>query len=328
MLTGEFLPILSNRPSRYINPFLLLKLKSIIKQKNITHLILEQPFYGWLGVLAKWFFKIKLIIHAHNIESLRFKSTGKWWWGILWHYERFVYRQANINFFISDEDRNYAITTFKLNKINCHTITYGFDFNTPPTQEEKSNAKKRILLYHNIPSTDKILLFNGTLDYKPNLDAVNYILEHINPILLSQKDFHYKIIICGKNLPPEYTDLKAYKNKHIIYAGFVDDISAYFKGADIFINPVTDGGGIKTKLVEALGNNLFCISTAEGAYGVPVSITGKKLKIVAEKNWGMFAQAIIETNPNDGQINETFFNHFYWENIALKAKDAIINECS
>ena len=324
-LTGDFLPILSNSRTRYINPILILKLRNIIKEKDITHLILEQPFYGWLGVLAKWFFRIKLIVHSHNIESLRFKSTGSWWWGILWHYERFVFRHANICFFISEEDRNYAIEKYKLKENRCHIITYGFDFNNPPTDEEKSEAKKSILIKHNILSTDKILLFNGTLDYKPNLDAVNYILQQINPILTSRQDFNYKIIICGKNLPQQYNELIEYKKNNIVYAGFVDDISIYFKGADIFINPVTDGGGIKTKLVEALGNNLFCISTTEGAYGVPVSITGNKLKIVSEKNWEMFAKAIIESNPNDGQINEKFFNHFYWKNIAEKAKSAILD---
>ena len=324
-LSGDFLPILSNSATRYINPFLLITLRNIIKKKNITHLILEQPFYGWLGVMAKWFFRIKLIVHSHNIESLRFKSTGSWWWGIMWHYERFVYRQSSINFFISDEDRNYAISKYKLKEKKCHTITYGFDLNTPPTENEKSAAKKSLCLTHNIQSTDKILLFNGTLDYKPNLDAVNYILNDINPLLNNQKEFHYKIIICGKNLPSAYDELMAYKNSNIIYAGFVDDISLYFKGADIFINPVTDGGGIKTKLVEALGNNLFCISTVEGAYGVPVAITGNKLKIVPEKNWEVFAKTIMEINPNAGQINEKFFNHFYWENIAEKAKSVILN---
>ena len=318
-LAAEFLPILSSSKSRYFNPFFLLTLRRIIKERKATHLILEHPYLGWLGILAKWFLNIRLIIHSHNIESLRFKSTGKWWWGVLWHYERFVHRRADMSFFITDEDKHFAIEKFKLINNKCHTITYGFDFNNPPTAEEKSGAKLILQSKYSIPSKNKILLFNGTLDYRPNLDALKIIINNINPVLQKETDFNYSIIICGKNLPESFNELKDQQKNNIIYAGFVDDISIYFKGADIFLNPVTDGGGIKTKLVEALGYNLFCISTVEGAIGVPVSITGNRLKVIIEKNWELFARTIININPDAGKINEQFFSHFYWENIAKKA---------
>ncbi len=317
----EFLPILSNSTNRYYNPFLLVTLKKIIQERKSTHLILEHPYYGWLGILLKLFFKIKLVVHSHNIESLRFKSTGKWWWRILWQYEKFVHRMADVNFFITDEDHEYAVKKFNLKKEKCNTITYGFDFSKPPSDEEKSIAKSKLYVKHNIPHHHKILLFNGTLDYKPNLDAVEHIVHYINPILLNEIDFNYTIIICGKNLPSEYEELKSHQN--IIYAGFVDDINLYFMGADIFINPVIDGGGIKTKLVEALGNNLCCISTVEGAIGVPENITNGRLKVVREKDWSSFAQTIIKTDTRKGSIENVFFNHFYWGNIAAKAKKII-----
>ncbi len=323
--TAEVLPILSNSKSRYVNPFLFFTLRNILKERESTHLIIEHPYYGWLGMLAKWFLRVKLVIHSHNIESLRFKSTGKWWWGILWHYERFTHRRADINFFISDEDRIFAIDKFKLKTEKCFTITYGFDFSNAPSAEEKSSAKKILQITHQIPSENKILLFNGTLDYAPNLDALKIIISKINPVLKSNNHFHYTIIICGKNIPTSFNELKDEQKNNIVYAGFVDDITLYFKGADIFINPVIEGGGIKTKLVEALGYNLACISTTEGAIGVPIGITGNKLKVVIEKNWKLFAQQIITLDAKTGQIGSDFFNHFYWEQIAKKAANAILN---
>ena len=113
-----------------------------------------------------------------------------------------------------------------------------------------------------------------------------------------------------------------HKNPNIIYAGFVDDISLYFKGSDIFINPVIDGGGIKTKLVEALGNNLFTISTLEGAIGVPENITNGRLIIIKNNDWGLFAQSIIKANYHNSSINQEFFDYFYWGKIAEKAWNA------
>lgn len=316
--------VLSNHQLRYINPFIFFTLRRIIQQENITHLIIEHPYYGWLGILLKWFCKVKLIVHSHNIESLRFKTMDKWWWGILWHYEKLAHKKADHSFFIQDNDKNYAIENFKLGPEQCTTITYGFELSTPPVASEKKIAREQICKTHRIQETDKILLFNGTLSYKPNLDALNIILEKINPVLLTYKKFGYKIIICGSKLPPEYKGLFDYKEKNIIYAGFVDDINLYFKGSDIFINPVTDGGGIKTKVVEALGYNLSVISSMSGAIGIPAEITGNKLKTVEDDDWGAFTDQILSLNCEEN-IQQNYFGQFYWGKIANKAA-TILNQ--
>ena len=317
--------ILSNSKLRYFNPFYFFTVSRIIREEKITHLIIEHPYYGWLGILLKWFCKVKLIVHSHNIESHRFKSMGRWWWGILWHYEKFTHKNANHSFFIQDDDRNYAIENFKLSPQDCTTITYGFELSHAPLAEDKILARELICKKHNIPVTEKILLFNGTLGYKPNLDALNNILEKINPLLSATENFKYKIIICGNKLPAAYKGLIGYKEVNIIYAGFVDDINLYFKGADIFINPVIEGGGIKTKVVEALGYNLSVISTRSGAIGIPEDITGQKLVIVDNNNWENFANHVLSVKT-DAQIPADFFKHFYWGFIAEKALQAIEQE--
>ncbi len=320
--------ILSNSPTRYINPFYFFTLSRIIREEKITHLIIEHPYYGWLGILLKWFCKpdsnqLKLIIHSHNIESLRFKTLGSWWWGILWHYEKLVHKNAGQNFFINDHDRNYAINNFQLDPEQCSTITYGFELSEAPALADKQSAREKICKTHGIKESDKILLFNGTLGYKPNLNALDIILEKINPLLLNDPDFKYKIIICGNKLPAEYYGLISYKEKNIIYAGFVSDINLYFKGADIFINPVIDGGGIKTKVVEALGYNLSVISSVSGAQGIPPEITGNKMKIIEDWDWETFTRQIVTLNTHE-TIPQQYFDHFYWGNIAILAKKAIL----
>ncbi|MFM6925138.1 MAG: glycosyltransferase family 4 protein, partial [Ferruginibacter sp.] len=314
--------ILSDRAARYINPLYFFKLKRIIKEQQVTHLIIEHPYYGWLGILLKWFCKVKLVVHSHNIESLRFKSTGKWWWGILWHYEKQVHGMADMNFFIHDDDRDFAIKNFKLDPEKCITITYGFELTEAPAASDKGASKERICVIHGIDKNDRILLFNGTLSYKPNLDALDTILNSINPLLLADSNFAYKIIICGSKLPAVYNGLINYKESNIIYAGFVDDINLYFKGCDIFINPVIEGGGIKTKVVEALGYGMPVISTSSGATGIPADITGGKLQVLPDNNWSEFTRAIVACNTGK-KIPSSYFDHFYWGNIAQKAAHAL-----
>ena len=132
---------------------------------------------------------------------------------------------------------------------------------------------------------------------------------------MAHADLQYKIIICGKRLPEEMNELKDYADKNIIYAGFVDDIETYFKGADIFLNPVQTGGGIKTKMVEAIAFGTTVVSTESGAAGIEKSICGKKLIVVPDNNWNSFAKAIIE-NVNQNEITPaTYYSHYYWGNI-------------
>ncbi len=318
----KLLPVLGKSKFRYINPMLFFSLRRYLRKNNITHLILEHPYYGWLGVMLKWFAPVKLIIHSHNIEALRFKSTGKWWWGILWHYEKLTHRKAHLSFFIQDDDRNYGIKKFGLDPDKCITITYGCEMTHPPAAEDKRMARSSICNNYAIAPEKTIILFNGTLDYKPNRDALDSILKKINPLLLANKNFGYAIIICGNKLPAAYNKLDKYRDKNIIFAGFVDDITVFFKGADIFINPVTDGGGIKTKVVEALGYDLSVVSTRSGAIGIPPGVTGEKMVTCTDDDWEDFAFQIT-TIQKDMSIPKNFFDHFYWGNIAAKALEAI-----
>lgn len=309
---------LSTHPLRYVNPFYFFTIKNIISKYGITHLILEHPYYGWLGVLLKKILGIQLVIHSHNIEALRWKNLGKWWWKILYWYEGATHRAASLNFFIHNEDRLFAISHYGLSEKKCITITYGFEMNRPPDAAERDRCKKLLLEKHSINGKDKLLLFNGALNYAPNEAALRIILDKINPLLL-KKNLAYKIIICGRNLPADFNDLKEYIAKNIIYAGFADDITVYFKGADVFINPVIDGGGIKTKLVEALGYNMDVVSTSNGATGIPIEITGNKMKIIETEDWGNFAELVAEVKT-DSDIPPAFFHHFYWGAIAKKVK--------
>jgi hypothetical protein len=302
----EVLNIIQDGKLRYVNPFYFFTLKKIIKSKNITHLMVEHPYYGWLGILLKLFCKVKLIMRSQNIEAERFKSIGKWWWGILWNYEKTVHRFADYNFFIQEDDQMYGISKYKLDPAKCFIITYGFELTGPPVQEERIAAKETISSLYRIPEETRVILFNGTLNYKPNKDALDNILNYVNPLLLANKNFSYKIIICGSRLEESYNELKDYADKNIIYAGFVDDITLFYKAADMLINPVIDGGGIKTKLVEALGYNMNVVTTASGAIGVPQSITGAKMKIVADNNWNNFTEAIVESQ-NKSVIPQAFF---------------------
>ena len=307
--------IVSNSFFRYINVFYFFTIRRIIIEHKISHVIIEHPYYGWLAFLLQKFCKIKLIIHSHNIEAIRFKTLNKSWWKILWFYEKWVHQIADFSLFITEEDKFYAENNYSITENKSDIITYGIEIDQSPSIEEKLNCSQIIRKKHQINSDEKILLFNGTLDYLPNIIAIETIVNNINSILIANESFKYKIIICGKNLPKELENIEHEKN--IIYAGFVDDIAVYFKAADIFINPVIEGGGIKTKVVEALGYNLSVVSYKSGSLGIDINVTLNKLHIVNDAQVSDFASAVMNL---DISINtpESFYKVYNWKYIAQK----------
>lgn len=315
----EMLHILSNGIGRYINPFYFFKLRRLIRQHQVTHFELEHPYYGWMAVLLKWFAGVKLIVHSHNIEGTRFKTLGKSWWRLLWLYEKWTHRRADYNFFKQEDDRQYAIRHFGLSPERCIVVTYGIEWDTCPSKAERAAARETLLREHGIPAHHRLLLFNGAFNYLPNINALHRIINQVNPELQSITGFDYTILICGKDMPAELT---SQPHPNIIFAGFVPDISLYFKGTDVFLNPVVEGGGIKTKLVEALGHNMNAVSSQNGAIGVDPGICNGKLLITDDTLTG-FTKAVVDAAHYKADLPDAYFQHFYWAHIARKAAQFI-----
>lgn len=308
-------PFLQKSRLRFFDVTAFFRLKKLIQTKGIDTIIIEHPYLGWLGWMLKKATKTRLIVHTHNIEYERFRTVGKPWWKILQWYETAVLRSADRVFCISDEDMQWMIDKMQVNAEKCVLVPYGITAEAVPT--DKVLCKKQVCTQHQIDPSKKILFFNGLLDYKPNTDAVKTIIEKINPLLL-QSNIAYHILIAGKRLPESFNELKQWNNVNISYAGFVDDIDFYTKAADVLLNPVTSGGGVKTKMIEALGMNTTVVATATGASGVKKELCGEKLVVVPDDNWQIFVEAILSASVQEHTTPEAFYNMYSWKKITQR----------
>ena len=50
---AKILDVLGTSKLRYMNPFLISKLAGIIRKEKFSHLIIEHPYFGWLGIILK-----------------------------------------------------------------------------------------------------------------------------------------------------------------------------------------------------------------------------------------------------------------------------------
>jgi glycosyltransferase involved in cell wall biosynthesis len=311
------IPLLKKSFSRYYDRSLVSKLINLTKKEGFDTIICEHPYFAWLAFAVRKRTGVKVIIHTHNIEYQRFRSTGKWWWPVLRIYEKWCFKKADALFFITPEDKYFAISKWKIEKGKCIDLPFGIDIKDYP--EDKATCREMVCSKHHISNDEKILLFNGLLNYKPNLDALLVILNEINPFLLKHNSFRYKIIICGKGLPENLTSLQDYADRNIIYAGFVEDITIYLKAADLFLNPVLSGGGIKTKMVEAIGYGTTVVSTQTGAIGIEKKVCGEKLSIVEDKDWKLFSQKIVDCKPIPVLTPAAYYAYYYWGNIIVNS---------
>jgi hypothetical protein len=294
------------------------RLCKLIKQKNIDVVCIEHSYLGWLGMLLKWLTKKPFVIHSHNIEAHRFRDMQKTGWRLYQIYERWVHRNANFSFFITEEDMAWAISHWQLNTQKCTVITYGTDTTQAATANEKLNCRQQLLIENKLDSNTNLFLFTGTLDYLPNTDALRIIISELLP-LLQNTGLSFRIFICGSRLTKQWTEVLS-NYPSIIYKGFTDDIDLYLTGADCFINPVTLGSGIRIKLVDALSHNLDCISTTSGAKGISQEMTGSKLTLVNDYDWPAFVNAMQQQSGKTLQDTPpAFYQLFNWDTIVQKA---------
>lgn len=312
------LPFLYNHWWGFMNLFRLYRLRKLIKEKKINIIIIELSYFGWLGLLLRRITKVPVIMHSHNIESLRFRDLQRSWWRLYEFYEKRVHRKVDHSFFITEEDRDWAITHWQLSPKKCSVITYGTEIQQPAKVEEKQFYRNQLLVKYSLDASTRLFYFNGSLNYLPNTDALRIIINELIPLLHSV-DFRFRIFVSGVHLSEQWKQALA-SYPEMIYIGFSNDLTPIYQGADCFINPVTLGAGIKTKLVEALANNLPSISTKAGAKGMDAKMIGGRLFLVDDYDWYRFAAAMVKMDLSKiGNTSDSFYREFNWDTIIEKA---------
>jgi len=304
-------PLLYPNKIMYRNLFCIRALKVLIRSKNIQVVVAEHSYTGWLA----WLLHKPFIIHSHNIESGRFRYMHKWWWKLYRAYEGWIHRKADHNFFISEEDRTLAVEEFHVAKARSTVITYGIK--EPVLHPDKLLLRKEL----NLDTYSWIFLFNGTMDYTPNYQAVETLINHIDP-LLRQKLEDYRIVITGNRAPKDLI-VKMSANENILYLGYVKDIDQYYQAADLFLNPVSNNTGVKTKLIEAIANNCTAVSVTSGASGIRRDLCGDKLVCVTDNDWKQFVSAIVQAMSARADTQAGFYDYYSWKNIAARAAEKI-----
>lgn len=306
-------PVFPARRSRYIPVRGLQKATDIALRYQATYICCEHPYMAPLAVALSRRLQIPWVLRAHNVEADRFRQLGKLWWRIFYYYERYAMRAADAIFFLTQEDCSRAIRLYNLPQAKCHLAPYGTNLKTHP--KGNAMAKQAWAAKRSLDERLPWMYFLGVHHYTPNAEAVAHIVREVYPRLAAQ-GIRCEIIIAGKGLPEPLQAEIERLGAGIRYAGFIDDLDTFIKACDIMLNPLTSGGGVKTKAIEALAYNKIVVSTLNGAAGILPEVCGSNLIITPDADWDSFAAGVKDALSRTTDIPAAFYRYYSWDAIA------------
>jgi glycosyltransferase involved in cell wall biosynthesis len=124
----------------------------------------------------------------------------------------------------------------------------------------------------------KRVLYIGTVHYPPNLLGLEWFLNKCWPLVLRKYPEATLNVVGrgGDQLLPVPSSVRIHN--------YLDDLSAAYEGADVFIVPLFSGSGIRLKILDALNHGVPVVSTPTGYAGLEL-VEGRDI-LVADDHQG------------------------------------------
>ena len=108
------------------------------------------------------------------------------------------------------------------------------------------------------------LVFSGKMDYRPNVDAMEWFCAEILPRVRQQLP-QTEVVIVGRN---PHARIKAKAGDSVRITGWVESVQPYLHHAAVYIVPLRMGSGTRLKVLQALASGCAVVSTSLGAAGL------------------------------------------------------------
>lgn len=108
------------------------------------------------------------------------------------------------------------------------------------------------------------IVFTGTMDYRPNVEAVSWFAREVMPLLRSARKVSFHIV--GANPSPAVRELSALPGVNV--TGSVPDIRPYVAHAAVSVAPLRIARGIQNKVLEAMAMARPVVASPEAFEGV------------------------------------------------------------
>ncbi len=233
-----------------------------------------------------------------------------------------MYRRAEINsgikkkLFLIEGRRLAEYENRIFDYFNHHTIISEQDkgFINHPQKEQiaviENGISSEFSTYNKAVERAFDIVFTGNMNYPPNVECAEYIVNEVYPILIKTNP-NTRILLSGASPHQRVTDLAV--DDKIVVTGWVEDIKDSYAQGKLFLAPLFIGTGLQNKLLEAMAMGLPAITTplANNA----LEAVHNESAIIANKA-EEFAAAVIELLDNKEK----------WERLSANGRAFVNNK--
>lgn len=247
----------------------LLSIRKLIKQMGVIArdeapdlLVLEGASwiaYIWLlmRTLRQRLPRVPIIYHGHNVEyelrrqkhSLAIAKATK-------VFERRVLREATIATAVSVRDQELIHRLYGLRPLVLHN---GVDVRGLRTAS--ASILQKIKGHYGIG--DKAVLFMGSYAYRPNKEAIDFLVRDVFPDVVSRCP-EAQLVVIGGDVP--------YQRPWLISPGLVpsEELPAIISAVAVSVAPIFSGSGTRLKIAESLVAGTPVVTSPKGKEGLPI----------------------------------------------------------
>ena len=169
-----------------------------------------------------------------------------------------AWRRADLTIFTSE--REVAIARELCPEAELFSVANGVDLNYFRPRQA--------------PTQPGSVIFTGTMAYRPNVDAVQYLVRDIMPRVRRLRPGTV-LTVAGGGVPRSILRLAG---PEVVVTGYVDDLRPFLGRAAVTVAPIRFGSGTRLKVLEALAMGKAMVSTTLGCEGLAVN-SGEHLQI-------------------------------------------------
>jgi glycosyltransferase involved in cell wall biosynthesis len=236
------------------------------------------------------------IVMAHNVESLiwqRFHENEgfalrRWFYWQQWRkferFERRIFAGVTRVVTVSPDDARLVRDRFEVDHVDI--VENGIDRGFFERVEGRRDPKR--------------ILFLGSLEWRPNLDAVGLLLDRIFPAVLSQIP-DAQLVIVGRR-PPEKLVRRIKQLPNVALHADVDDVRPFLGDCGVMAVPLCIGGGSRLKILEALAGGMPVVASRVGAEGLELTPGEDLLMVERAEN---LADALVQSIRRPDEARRT-----------------------
>lgn len=293
------------------------EIDSCIIENHIDLINIDFPQMCYSLLKCKNLANVKIVLNQHNIEWQRFEEISKsesitWMRKLisvlesvrLKKYEELIYSKIHFDgmTFVTQDDIDIFKQWIEVHPYYLKLVPGG--------------AESHFISKPNITNHNHSIIFVGVMSNELNPEGALWFINKVWPKIKKEVP-EVQFFVVGKD-PVE--KLKRITEPDIHVTGYVEDLKKYYEMADFVVIPVQHGGGVKLKLLEAIGYGKVVVTTSVGARGTKFE---HGVDIIIEDDPEAFADYCIDILNNCEKYSmlkknaeKKFRDEYTWEGIS------------